>query len=1090
MDKDKNKPHKSTLRRMTPQLDNVMDIFRHIESSDISGIRARNPKGSNSKYASTGYGYYQVIEGTLGDVNRSVTADGLKPLTLNSREEQHEAMRRLIISYDEFLRNDMGVKNPTIADYYGVHFNGPAGYKKIKQSSDKDSIKNYVTNTAKEANPDMYSGSINDYYKKVNAKITKAQSQLKKETPNRKAALHKEKTGFDNGTSTPIDLRQGEYKGDGREVWDPNKSYFNGTKLGEQNFDYVISKADGKAKVLKANSTNQVDIEGDYKPLEYDYSKNLYDPNLDMALPNTPDGPNYQIQGTEGYGGNSGFGADLFKIQDVDNAKPQQINYAKANRKDIATIGTALYNNPNNPGSAVGNQDHLKVNVDGKMIPVDAQPLQIDSAVTQAQDLLAANPTIPRNNASQQYKLGGDMTNKKVKNQNNDSLISFDAGGSHEENPLGGIPQNVNPDGTQNTVEQGETKHKDYVFSDSITILPAEAEDLMLPEDIEGMSYADASKFLNKALEENENDPIVKRTVERQLENLKAGNEKARLKVEEQQLADQEYEANLQADKIAEEQNANQGNVPSESSGSGNFSPTGEVNSSVPQQFSLDGNVAPNVDPNEQLLQNDSLPQQYELGGKMLANGGYDNGLNEWNSPYLTGQGNPAGYNQTTYNLDGNQTTSNQNLNDSANALGSVAGSVGGNYGQAASGLASGGIAMKEAFTLKDKVENGEKIDKGQVALKGAAAGATIGGTVGSVVPVIGTAIGAAAGAVIGGVSGLVVGNSAQKKAERRRYQLDKMDLTNSISDFRTGSGYMEGDTKEFATGGDLKDPYNRGTGITYSNFDDQAYYDRIANPMNFSLDNDNAIYDDTTLDDLVINTTASTPSTPVAPVISSSTAGQANKQDAKEKKAFSLPGGNVLEYAGLYGAYDQMKRLQNKPNWEESYVSSGLRYDPQFVDENLMANQIRAAGRTTDRTIQDNANGSGAAARAGLIASAGKTGEALSDAYIKTLEFNNAQKQFALQNDNQLLANRDAVINRQTENNMNNEQAEYRLEQSARNNWYNSLAAYGRESANKNIVENMTGYDIYGNRTGNSRTDQITKKVLEYLKNNNSNNQ
>lgn len=1088
MDKDKNKPHKSTLRRITPQLDNVMDIFRYIESSDISGIRARSPKGSNSKYASTGYGYYQVLKPTLNDINKSVVADGLKPLTLNTREEQHEAMRRLIISYDEHLRNNMGIKNPTIADYYGVHFNGPAGYKKIKQGSGKDSIKNYVNSDAVQANLKMYGGTVDDYYKQVNKKISEAQSKLKKEPTSRKQALYKEKTGFDNGTSTPIDLRAGEYKGDGRETWDPNKSYFNGTKLGEHNFDYVISKTDGKAKVLKANSTNQVDIEGDYKPLEYDYSKNLYDPNLDMALPNTPDGPNYQIQGTEGYGGNSGFGADLFKIQDVDNAKPQQINYAKANRKDIATVGTALYNNPNNPGSAVGNQDHLKVNVDGKMVPVDAQPLQIDSAVTQAQDLLAANPTIPRNNAQQQYELGGDMsTNKKVKNQNNDSLISFDAGGSHEENPLGGIPQNVNSDGTQNTVEQGETKHKDYVFSDSITILPAEAEDLMLPEDIEGMTYAEASKFLNKALEENENDPIVKRTVERQLENLKAGNEKARLKLEEQQLADQEYEAKLQADKIAEEQNANQGNVPSEGSGSENFSPTGEVNQSVPQQFSLDENMVPNINPNEQLLENDSLPQQFRLGGKMLFNGGYDDGIDPITGYQLTDNNVISAFsddNQLTSNTysssDGVTSNSNTSYSDMGSATKTVAGTAG-STGQAVGGMVSGGLQMKEAFSLKDKVERGEKIDKGQVALKGAAAGATTGAAIGSVIPGLGTAIGGAAGAVIGGVSGLIVGNNAQKKSERRRDQLDTLKIGSAISDFRTGSGYKEGDVKEFNGGGGL-----RGTGVTYSDFDDQEYYDKIMNPMNFSLDDgDNAIYDDTTLDDLVIDVNKPKPTTPV---ISSSTASQSKKQDDKEKKAFSLPGGNVLEYAGLYGAYDQMKRLQDKPDWEESYISSGLRYDPVLVDENLMTNQIRAAGRTTDRIIQDNANGSGAAARAGLIASAGKTGEALSDAYIKALEFNAAQKQFALQNDNQLLTNRDAIINKQTENNMANQQAEYRLEQSARNNWYNSLAAFGRESANKNIVENMTGYDIYGNRVGNSRVDVLAKKLRDLI--NNQNNQ
>lgn len=1215
-DSNKNNPKKSTLTRVPPgsKLDNVLDILRHIESSDISGIRATNSekkqKETGQKFASTGYGYYQILGPTLEDINKKVIADGHKPLSLNTREEQHEAGRRLVIDYDEFLRNDMGIKNPTIADYYGVHFNGKAGYKRIKRSSQSDNIGSHVTSDAKKANPELYGGSIANYDKLVNDKIKSAQSSLKKESANRKSSLYKEKIGFDNGTSTPLDLRKGEYRGDGKESWNPNKFAYNGTKLGDQKFDYIVSKTDGKANVIKANSNKPTDIEGDYKAIEYDYLKNIYDPSLDSVDSNDKNKNTYQLEGIKDYNGNPGFGAELYKINQIDNIKPQNINYDRARRDEMAQKGTALYSNPNNPGSSIGNLEHLKIDVNGKAVGIDQLPMQVDSAITQAQDLLAANPTIPRNNAQQQYelggdmnegkprgsfrnrsrikkaneeaknmirnadgdtvvenafefidptgisswddiyrtlndgkrnttpiefmgalpftgkfakavmasksvkpagkvlsttpfvtrqlgnasdaenittkyKLGGDMNNTKVKNQNNDSLISFDAGGSHEENPLGGIPQNVNPDGTQNTVEEGETKHKDYVFSDSITILPSEAEELMLPEDIEGMTYADASKFLNKALEENENDPIVKRTVERQLENLKAGNEKARLKLEEQQLADQEYEAKLQADKIAEEQNANQGNVPSEGSGSENFSPTGEVNQSVPQQFSLDENMAPNINPNEQLLENDSLPQQFRLGGKMLFNGGYDDGIDPITGYQLTDNNVISAFsddNQLTSNTysssDGVTSNSNTSYSDIGSATKTVAGTAG-STGQAVGGMVSGGLQMKEAFSLKDKVERGEKIDKGQVALKGAASGATTGAAIGSVIPGLGTVIGGAAGAVIGGVSGLIVGNNAQKKSENRRNQLDTLKIGSATSDFRTGSGYKEGDVKEFLGGGDLRDPY-RGTGITYSNFDDQDYYDKIMNPMNFSLDgnnatdNDNAIYDDTTLDDMVIDVNKP-----------KSTSNEKKKQGDKEKKAFSLPGGNVLKYAGLYGAYDQMKRWEDKPNWEESYVSSGLRYDPQFVDENLIANQIKAAGRTTDRIIQDNANGSGAAARAGLIASAGKTGEALSDAYIKALEFNAAQKQFALQNDNQLLDNRDAIINKQTENNMANAQAEYRLEQSARNNWYNSLAEFGKQRENETITENISKYDRFGNRVGNSRFDQLMKQVIEYYKNN-----
>ena len=44
--------------------------------------------------------------------------------------------------------------------------------------------------------------------------------------------------------------------------------------------------------------------------------------------------------------------------------------------------------------------------------------------------------------------------------------MEFKNGGSHEENPFGGIPQGYNENGELNLVEQGETKWKDYIFSD------------------------------------------------------------------------------------------------------------------------------------------------------------------------------------------------------------------------------------------------------------------------------------------------------------------------------------------------------------------------------------------------------------------------------------------------------------------------------------------------------------------------------------------------------------------------------------------------------------------------------------------------
>jgi len=56
----------------------------------------------------------------------------------------------------------------------------------------------------------------------------------------------------------------------------------------------------------------------------------------------------------------------------------------------------------------------------------------------------------------------------------NNTLVEFEGGGTHAQNPLGGIPQGMGDNGKMNTVEAEETKYKfkdgDYVFSNRIKL--------------------------------------------------------------------------------------------------------------------------------------------------------------------------------------------------------------------------------------------------------------------------------------------------------------------------------------------------------------------------------------------------------------------------------------------------------------------------------------------------------------------------------------------------------------------------------------------------------------------------------------------
>lgn len=101
-------------------------------------------------------------------------------------------------------------------------------------------------------------------------------------------------------------------------------------------------------------------------------------------------------------------------------------------------------------------------------------------------------------------------------------LTEFTEGGSHEMNPLGGIPQGFAQDGKLNLVEQGETKLNaaDYVFSDQIKVSKEAATLFELPKNAIGKTYADLSKKLNRPDSRRENDTIEQVAIQRDLENL------------------------------------------------------------------------------------------------------------------------------------------------------------------------------------------------------------------------------------------------------------------------------------------------------------------------------------------------------------------------------------------------------------------------------------------------------------------------------------------------------------------------------------------------------------------------------------------
>lgn len=128
------------------------------------------------------------------------------------------------------------------------------------------------------------------------------------------------------------------------------------------------------------------------------------------------------------------------------------------------------------------------------------------------------------------YSLGGNMNNMN-RYAEGGTLNQFNEGGTHEQNPNGGIPQGPNA-----TVEQGETSTKTpngkYIYSNRLYINEDLVKQFNLPNSIKGKTFADASKIIDKPFKDKNSNPD-KLTHKEHLDRLKQAQET--LKAEEAQ---------------------------------------------------------------------------------------------------------------------------------------------------------------------------------------------------------------------------------------------------------------------------------------------------------------------------------------------------------------------------------------------------------------------------------------------------------------------------------------------------------------------------------------------------------------------------
>ena len=152
------------------------------------------------------------------------------------------------------------------------------------------------------------------------------------------------------------------------------------------------------------------------------------------------------------------------------------------------------------------------------------------------------DPNDPEGLGQSNFKQGGAMNRNYYSMggrafADGGQLTQFTEGGTHEQNPLGGIPQGFSPDGKLNLVEQGETKLNaaDYVFSDQIKVSKETASLYGLSKGDVGKTFAEASKKANRPNSRRENDTIEQVAIQRDLENL--------MQAQEQQKETEKQEA-------------------------------------------------------------------------------------------------------------------------------------------------------------------------------------------------------------------------------------------------------------------------------------------------------------------------------------------------------------------------------------------------------------------------------------------------------------------------------------------------------------------------------------------------------------------
>lgn len=365
-----------------------------------------------------------------------------------------------------------------------------------------------------------------------------------------------------------------------------------------------------------------------------------------------------------------------------------------------------------------------------------------------------------------------------------------------------------------------------------------------------------------------------------------------------------------------------------------------------------------------------------------------------------------------------------------------------GNTLGAVSGIAQGAIQ-------NSNTQSTEPVSSGiSGALSGAASGAALG------------PVGAIAGGLIGGVSSLFGANSAKKAQLRQEKEEAQLNSNKILNTYMTG-----GKMNKYQIGGLFNNLKPRGIENVGTGIDNNVIgFTPTLDVQSRGVENVDPNFD---------NSLAPTSPTLLKEASFLDKLGNKIGRTAKGIGEFAKDNKEALRYAPV--AMNALQAINLEKPDAVSLNRLDNTYNPQYTDEQALQNITREQFNTTNEALAGASGGSTSALRSNILASGLNRAKAMSEAYRRSAEQNATENKTAQQFNLGVDTTNLGQANLERDINDRNMGAYETQKSNTLSRLGQDLGSIGKEEAQKNIIEKLTGYD----QQGRYIIDPVSKKKI-----------